>query len=68
MGTTHKISYVDKDNFPYATGKINTQLIDYNAIKRDGKAFPDASLTKGWIYTYVGPLNSGKGWLDTYYL
>ena len=25
-------------------------------------------VTSGWIYTIAGPLASGKGWLDTYYL
>ena len=61
-------AWVDMNNFPYATGKFNGRLIDYNTIKREGKAYADNSATQGWIYTYDGPLNTGKGWLDTYYL
>ena len=62
--------WVDKNHFPYGNGKYTGPFVDYNQIKSNGHAESktNGSANSGWIYTYDGPLASGKGWLDTYYL
>lgn len=52
---------------PYGTGEYTGQFVDYGQIELTGSASPQQS-GGGWIYTYPGPLASGKGWLDKYYL
>lgn len=62
-------AWITATNVPYGTGKYTGQFVDYNAIKRSGYALPENnSAGSGWIYTKPGPLSTGKGWLDTYYL
>lgn len=61
--------WITAANVPYGTGKYTGQFVDYNAINASGYANPQANGTgSGWIYTIPGPLATGKGWLDTYYL
>lgn len=66
--------WVDKDNFPYGNGTFSGSLVDYDEIKRVGYAMADPDARTGWIYHSenggggVGPLYTGKGWKDTYYL
>lgn len=57
------------NNLPYGTGKYTGQFVDYNQINSQGYADPKPnSAGQGWIYTIPGPLATGKGWKDTYYL
>ena len=61
--------WITATDVPYGTGKYTGQFVDYNAINASGYANPQAnSAGSGWIYTIPGPLATGKGWLDTYYL
>lgn len=60
--------WITATNVPYGTGKYTGQFVDYAQIKSAGYANPTAGATSGWIYTKPGPLATGKGWLDTYYL
>jgi len=62
--------WVDKNHFPYGTGKYTGPFVDYNQIKSAGYADSKTNnaASQGWIYTYDGPMASGKGWLDAYYL
>ncbi|MGN0195001.1 MAG: RagB/SusD family nutrient uptake outer membrane protein [Candidatus Cryptobacteroides sp.] len=60
-------AWVKAEGIPYGTGAYTGMFVDYNEILRTGEAAPDNS-GSGWIYTYPGPLSSGKGWLDKYYL
>lgn len=61
--------WITSTNVPYGTGKYTGQFVNYNTIKQQGSADPEAnSAGSGWIYTKPGPLSLGKGWLDTYYL
>lgn len=62
-------AWITATNVPYGTGAYTGQFVDYNQIKKAGYA--DAKTNdagSGWIYTKPGPLSTGKGWLDTYYL
>lgn len=61
-------AWVTAKDLPYGTGKYTGQFVDYNAIKTTGFAAASTGATSGWIFTVAGPLASGKGWLDTYYL
>lgn len=62
-------AWITATNVPYGTGKYTGQFVDYNAIKTSGYALPQTNdAGSGWIYTKPGPLSTGKGWLDTYYL
>lgn len=62
-------AWITATNVPYGTGKYTGQFVNYNDIKQNGFATPSAnSAGSGWIYTKAGPLATGKGWLDTYYL
>lgn len=45
----------------------HSNFVDNNQIEQTGSADPNTS-GSGWIYTYSGPLASGAGWLDKYYL
>ena len=60
-------AWVTATNLPYGTGAYTGSFVDYNQIELTGSADPSSS-GSGWIYTYPGPLASGKGWLDKYYL
>lgn len=55
--------WVDKNHFPYGNGKYTGPFVDYNQIKSNGHAESktNGSTNSGWIYTYDGPLASGKG-------
>lgn len=65
--------WVDTEKFPYGTGSFSGSLVDYDEIKANGyaTALPQGT-TQGWIYhsegAGIGPLATGKGWKDTYYL
>lgn len=62
-------AWVTAVNLPYGTGKYTGQFVDYAGINANGFADPQPnSAGQGWIYTVPGPLASGKGWKDTYYL
>lgn len=62
-------AWVTATNLPYGTGKYTGQFVNYNEINLNGFADPQPnSAGQGWIYTFPGPLASGKGWKDTYYL
>ncbi|MGM9791937.1 MAG: RagB/SusD family nutrient uptake outer membrane protein [Candidatus Cryptobacteroides sp.] len=60
-------AWVSSENLPYGKGVYTGKFVDYEKIEQFGSADPDES-GSGWIYTYAGPLASGKGWLDKYYL
>lgn len=60
-------AWVTADNLPYGTGTFSGQFVDYNEIQRSGYATAN-STGSGWIYTYPGPLSTGNGWDDTFYL
>lgn len=60
--------WADKGHFPYATGTYNGTFVDYNEIKSNGFSYNNPSATEGWLYIGNGPLTTGKGWIDTYYL
>jgi len=60
-------AWVTAQNLPYGTGAYTGKFVDNKKIDQTGSADPDES-GKGWVYTYPGPLASGKGWLDKYYL
>ncbi|MGN1211112.1 MAG: RagB/SusD family nutrient uptake outer membrane protein, partial [Candidatus Cryptobacteroides sp.] len=60
-------AWVKAMGIPYGTGTYTGQFVDYNIIKQTGSSEANTS-GSGWIYTYPGPLESGKGWLDKYYL
>jgi len=62
-------AWITATNVPYGTGKYTGQFVDYNEINKSGYATPTNNETgSGWIYTKPGPLSTGTGWLDTYYL
>ena len=60
-------AWVSATNLPYGTGAYTGNFVDNKLIEQTGSADPNTS-GSGWIYTYPGPLASGKGWLDMYYL
>ena len=60
-------AWVSATNLPYGTGAYTGNFVDNKLIEQTGSADPNTS-GSGWIYTYPGPLASGKGWLDKYYL
>ncbi len=61
--------WITATNVPYGTGKYTGDFVDYNTINTSGYANPQNNAAgSGWIYTIPGPLATGKGWLDTYYL
>lgn len=60
-------AWVSATNLPYGTGAYTGNFVDNKLIDQTGSADPNTS-GSGWIYTYPGPLASGKGWLDMYYL
>lgn len=62
-------AWLTAENVPYGNGKYTGQFVDYNEIQKNGYANPMTNAAgSGWIYTKPGPLSTGKGWLDTYYL
>lgn len=62
-------AWITAKNVPYGTGAYTGQFVDYNEIQKNGYASAQNNDTgSGWIYTKFGPLSTGKGWLDTYYL
>ncbi|MGM9747227.1 MAG: RagB/SusD family nutrient uptake outer membrane protein [Candidatus Cryptobacteroides sp.] len=60
-------AWVRAKGIPYGTGAYTGQFVDYKQIRKTGQADANTS-GSGWIYTFPGPLASGKGWLDKYYL
>ena len=60
-------AWVSATNLPYGTGAYTGNFVDNKLIEQTGSADPNTS-GSGWIYTYPGPLASGKGWDDKYYL
>lgn len=60
-------AWVTAKDLPYGTGTYTGNFVDNNQIEKTGSADPNTS-GSGWIYTYPGPLASGAGWLDKYYL
>ena len=60
-------AWVSATNLPYGTGAYTGNFVDNKLIEQTGSADPNTS-GSGWIYTYPGPLTSGKGWDDKYYL
>ncbi len=62
-------AWVDTSNFPYGNGRYTGSFVNYNEIKEKGFAGSQTNATgRGWMYTFPGPLSTGKGWLDAYYL
>lgn len=63
-------AWVTKKDLPYGKGAYTGPFVDYNEIKRNGYALSQTNkqADAGWIYTFEGPLATGKGWLDAYYL
>lgn len=63
-------AWVTKSDLPYGNGSYTGPFVDYDEIRQNGYALAqqNSSTDSGWIYTFEGPLATGKGWLDAYYL
>ena len=59
--------YIASTSIPCGNGTFSGQVVDYEAIKSEGKASASGN-EGGWIYTAASPLEQGGGWIDTYYL